>query len=366
MKKQSFKKRIYKILLIILSLGTVYSFAYPKFLNPSTAYAIGDLTINWGVPTGNPIFVVTNMMPGDIESRSVIITNNASSSRPVAVRADPTSDLDNLSSVMDFVVFDGVVPVYGAGSPTGDKTLADFFLESDPISGIPLSILGPGATTTYTFVATFDESAGNPFQGTSVIFDLIIGIGFEVPAQCQNITFSGDPIFGTSGNDNIKGTNYNDLIILFEGDDKANGSNGDDCIIGNEGNDKLNGSNGKDVVFGNEDNDNLDGSNGDDLLFGGTGDDKIFGTNGNDRIFAEEGDDKVEASNGDDYAILGSGNDEIDAGNGNDYIEGNEGNDKMRGRNGNDTIIGGADIDEARGDLGTDTCDAETEVSCEI
>lgn len=360
------KKKIYKILLVGLSLATIYSFTSPQFLDKSTAYAVGDLTIDWGVPTGDPIFTVTGMVPGDIESREVDVTNNATSARPVAVRGVETSQTGDLSTVLDFVISEGATDLYGGTSATGPKTLADFFADSDPINGLALSTLGPSSTTTYTFKATFEPDADDGFQNASVVFDLVIGIGFAVPDECQNMSFFGNPIFGTSGNDNIKGTNYNDLIIAFEGNDKVNGSNGDDCIVGNEGNDKLNGSNGEDVIFGNNGDDTLDGSNGDDLLIAGEGNDRIFGTNGNDRIFAGDGDDKIEASNGNDYVIAGSGNDKIDAGNGNDYVEGNEGNDQMRGRNGNDTLIGGPDSDQARGDLGTDTCDAEVETSCEL
>ena len=364
--KQSIRKKIYKVLLIILSVATVYSFAAPKFLNDNIAYAVGDLTINWGVPTGNPIFVVTNMMPGDVEQRSVGVVNNAAVSRTVAVRGVKTSESLNFSTILDFVILDGVTPIYGTGSSTGPKTLAQFFTDSAGVNGIGLSTLAPSASTTYTFKATFDASAGNEFQNAQVIFDLIIGIGFGVPAECSFINFSGNPIFGTSGNDNIQGTNRNDLIIAFEGNDKVDASNGDDCIIGGPGNDKLDASNGNDVVFGNEGNDTLDGSNGNDLLIAGSGDDKLDGSNGNDRMFGEEGNDVFDGSNGDDYMIGGPGNDKFDASNGNDYVEGNDGNDTMNGGNGNDTLLGGPAADKANGNLGRDTCDAETEISCEI
>lgn len=251
--KNHSKLKLYRIIAITLIAISTYYFASPNFLqNNNTVQAVGDLNVDWGVPDGEPIFVVTNMMPGDIESHSVNVINNATSARPVAVRGVKTSETGDLSTVLDFVISEGLTDLYGGTSLTGPKTLADFFAESDPINGIPLSVLGPGLTTTYTFKATFQDSAGNPFQNASVVFGLIIGIGFEIPQECQNINFPGQPIFGTSGNDNIKGTNFNDLIIAFEGDDKVNGSNGDDCIIGNQGNDKLDGSNGDDVIFGND------------------------------------------------------------------------------------------------------------------
>ena len=365
--KQTFKKKVLKILLIILSLATVYSFAAPKFINPSTAYAVGDLTIDWGVPTGDPIFTVVGMMPGDVEFRDVDVTNNASIPRTVAVRGVETSETLDFSTILDFVISDTGGDIYGGASITGPKTLAEFFVDSGGPEGLDLSTLGPGDSTTYTFTATFPFSAGNEFQNASVVFDLIIGISSDVPPECEHIVFNGSIIFGTQNDDNLHGTNYNDLIIGLEGKDKINGSNGDDCIVGNEGNDKLDGSNGNDIILGGDGDDYINGgSNGNDYIDGGSGNDKIDASNGNDKVFGGEGNDKIDTGNGNDYVIAGSGNDYIDGSNGNDYIEGNEGDDEMLGKNGNDTLLGGPDVDKATGGLGTDTCDAETEITCEL
>ena len=121
--KQTIKKTILKILLIVLSVATIYSFAAPHLWQSSTAYAVGDLSIDWGVPTSNPIFVVNNMLPGDTEQESVDITNVGIVSRTVAVRGEKTSETLNFATVLDFVILDGVTPVYGTGSATGTKTL---------------------------------------------------------------------------------------------------------------------------------------------------------------------------------------------------------------------------------------------------
>src|SRR3972149_10839047 len=182
MKKQKVKirKTIYKILLIIFSLATIYSFAAPHFLPDTTAYAVGDLTIDWGVPTGSPIFVVGGMVPGDMESRQVDVTNNGLFPRTVAVRGEKTAETLDFATVLDFVILDGITPVHGTGSPTGPKTLDEFFADSAvATSGIELSILAPSTSTTYTFKVTFDIDAGIEFHTASVVFDLIIGIASE-------------------------------------------------------------------------------------------------------------------------------------------------------------------------------------------
>lgn len=331
-----------KLLAIFVSVTLIVSAAKAyEITHPSTVFAVGDLAVNWGVPAGNTIFTVNNMAPGDVETHTVNVVNNGSSSRPVGVRGIETSPPGNLPTVLDLVISEGVNVLY-----TG--TLAQFFIDSAGPDGIPLTTLGPGAATNYTFTVTFQSSANNDFQAKNVVFDIKIGISITVPEECSGIVFALDPIFGTSKGDVITGTPGNDLIFGFEGGDVINGNNGHDCIIGGPQGDSIRGNHGNDIVFGNEGGDSIQGNNGQDLLIGGDGGDSIQGGNENDTI------------------IGSAGSDSLDAGDGNDIVEGNEGNDSLRGRNGNDRLIGGPGNDAARGDVGIDTCNAEAEFTCEL
>lgn len=358
------KIRLFKFVSILFLIFAIIALYSKTDLGKSTAYAVGDLTINWGVPSGNPIFTIANMLPGDMQTHSVLVTNNAETSRPVGVGGIKTSETNNFANVLDFVISDGSSDLYGG--TLGTKTLAQFFIDSAGPSGIPLSTLNPGQSVTYTFKVTFDSSAGNPYQGSSIVFDLKIGISFELPEDCLNIEFSASPIFGTQGNDHINGTNGNDIIIGFEGNDILNGTNGNDCVIGNQGNDRLDGSNGNDVLVGGSGNDRLDASNGNDKIFGNAGDDEIRGSNGDDQIFAGAGNDLINGSNGNDQLFGEDGNDSINGVNGQDTIVGGEGNDNMLGGADNDNLTGGPGTDFANGGPNTDTCSAETEINCEL
>lgn len=298
----------------------------------ATAFAIGDLTIDWGsgVTPGDPIFTVSAMAPGQMETRTVEVQNDSpSSARPVGVRGI-VSGTDTLSPALEIVISADGVPKYGAGSPTGIKTLQQFFTESAGPNGIELLTLAPGADTSLEFTVAFTSSAGNDFQNGSVTFDIVIGIAIAVPEDCSAITFSGLPIFGTTRGERLVGTSGNDLIFAFEGGDVVRGGGGDDCIIGGPGGDSLQGEGGSDIIFGNEGGDSLQGGAGDDRLFGGDSSDSVQG------------------------------------GAGNDYAEGNAGSDGLTGGAGNDTLIGGAGSDGASGGAGTDTCDAEGESGCEL
>ncbi len=74
---------------------------------------------------------------------------------------------------------------------------------------------------------------------------------------------------GTSGNDTIHGTQWNDSVAT------PNTANGNDTLYGHEGNDLLYGDNGNDVLIG---------GSGNDILYGGWGDDTYVYESGHDVI----------------------------------------------------------------------------------
>lgn len=366
------KKKILTIIAALFLLATLLygNGGFGLFKDPGTVFAVGDLTVDWGIGMGNvgPIFNVSGFVPGQSDDRDVIVTNGAATGRPVGIKAVKTDGSATLlENKLNIVISKGGTDLYGGSSPTGPKTVADFFIESAGTDFVELETLAPGASATYNIKVTFDETAGNEYQNSFVIFNLIIGLAVDIPAECNGITFaSPTPIFGTSGNDNLRGTNKNDLIILFEGNDRVLALGGDDCIIGGPGNDELRGELGNDIIFGNE---------GVDLLVGAAGKDKIFGGDEGDVIRGEVGADIIEGGNGNDNITGGGDPDQINAGPGNDFVKGEDGNDTILGESGNDQLIGGAgkdnlnggaDTDIVNGESGQDTCVGETKIQCEL
>ncbi len=173
-------KRLIRILLILIILGAIVKFVAPDLFRPSTIRAFGDLTVNFHVGPGLPIFTVTNMAPGDPpQNRNVDVHNGGTVSRLVSVKGIRTGGIGadpKLETVLDLVIKDGATPVYGTGSPTGPKTVKDFFTDSGATNGAQLSIINPGADKTYNFKVTFPGPSGNDFQAKSVIFDLTFGV----------------------------------------------------------------------------------------------------------------------------------------------------------------------------------------------
>ena len=323
-------KHLVKIL-ILLGIVTILFFQsgiYRNIFGVSTAFAVGDLTVNWGVPSGNPIFTISGLAPGQSQARAVHITNGSSTTRTIGVSGNELSETGNLADALTIIISKNGRDLYGG--TTGEKTLTQFFTENALPGFVPLSTLPAGQSSDFTFTVKFKDTAGNEFQDKVLSFDLIIGLAVDVPAACQDISFTGKVINGTAGNDSLVGTNGNDLIIALEGNDRIAGLNGDDCIVG------------------------------------GPGTDQISGDNGNDAIDAGEGNDHVAGGNGNEVITGGSGNDTMDGANGIDQITGGPGNDIMTGGNGNDSLQGDGGTDTAVGGAGSDTCSAETKTQCEI
>lgn len=155
-----------------------------------------------------------------------------------------------------------------------------------------------------------------------------------------------DPtIYGTSGKDNMKGTNADDVINGMANHDQIKGNNGNDTLLGAAGNDSLYGSNGNDLLDGGDGHDYLEGGNGDDTLLGGADKDSLYGANGNDSVDGGNGNDLLFGGNGNNTLLGGEGQDIIEGGKDSDFIDGGTGNDIILGGLGSDTLIGGTGRD---------------------
>ena len=109
-------------------------------------------------------------------------------------------------------------------------------------------------------------------------------------------------IVGTSGSDNIYGTNGSDVIVGGRGNDQLHGLGGDDYICG-EG--------ARDILTGGSGDDQLSGDKGGDAIFGGSGDDLLNGGEQTDQLHGGSGDDYMQAD-----TLLNFPNDSCDGGDG--------------------------------------------------
>ena len=235
-----------------------------------------------------------------------------------------------------------------------------------------------------------------------------------VDGTTKNLTEIGFTYTLSDSDDNVTGTNYNDIIYGNGGNDTISTGNGDDTLYGGTGNDTLNGENGNDILIGGKGNDQINGGAGDDTYIYNLGDgfDTISESAGTDKVILGEGislenltfersgnhlnvyinNDKtqgiqlynqfydsnhmvetLEFADGSTFdltkgltfnqhngaeTVNGTNYDDIIYGNGgDDIIEANDGNDTVYGGTGNDTIRGHNGNDTIEGGLGNDALD---------
>ncbi|MEG2268438.1 MAG: calcium-binding protein, partial [Acinetobacter sp.] len=102
---------------------------------------------------------------------------------------------------------------------------------------------------------------------------------------------------------------------IYSLDDNLSGTEGDDVIRSWAGNDTVKAGLGDDIVYGGADHDTLYGEQGRDVIYGDGGKDKIYGGDGNDTLIGGNGDDTLDGGAGNDiYRFsLGDGNDIINS-----------------------------------------------------
>lgn len=94
-------------------------------------------------------------------------------------------------------------------------------------------------------------------------------------------------IDGTSGNDNLVGTDNDDYIYGQGGNDILEGKRGADNLYGGDGNDNVKGGKGSDHVYGGDGVDVINGGDGNDYIYGGAGNDTLIGGDGKDTFYLD-------------------------------------------------------------------------------
>jgi len=372
--------------LIIIVLGSF--FLRDRALHEKVQ-AVGDLIFTFnGLPPNAPVFSVNDLKPGDCYTRPVAVQNDGVSPASITVKADQINNPDHLSDILYLTITEGAATLYGGGN---SKSVSQFFLDSTAtVDGLALSSLPAGGSTTYQFLVCMPPEAGNEWQKTQLVFDLLFGQNkppdISVPPECQALAGTIKHVFtGTEGADTIHGTVENDLILGLGGNDWLDGSGGNDCVIGGAGDDYIRSEDGNDIIVGGLGNDTLIAGSGTDIIYGNEGNDTIETGSDNDLVYAGDGNDLIDAGTGDDYVLAGTGNDNVvgktgndqiyggegndilDGGSGVDQLYGEAGNDTLTGGSGNDYLDGGAGSDNMNGQTGNDTClNGETNNSCEL
>ncbi|MCH7598032.1 fibronectin type III domain-containing protein [Patescibacteria group bacterium] len=194
-----YKNTKISITILILSL-----LAGVFIMSPSVAFA-QNLVV---VFEENPLFSEANFLPGNEVIRTVEVTNDSGSPQNIIVEAINALDDDGFGDVLDIVIKEGVAILY-------DDPLGTFLRAGE----VPLSSLGDGVSTTYSFGITFDSSSDNDTQKTVLGFDLCVGFeGGDTNCGGTEVGGEGDTEGGgpsvTIGSSGGGGGPIIDLIFL--------------------------------------------------------------------------------------------------------------------------------------------------------
>lgn len=208
-------------------------------------------------------------------------------------------------------------PSWIEGTPTYSFTAADGTFDSSVetlIATIDSSGLAPGRHTIFVESQDADGNFGVP---TAVFLEVL-----DAPTDANVVN-------GSSGNNELVGSDATDVVYGREGNDTLAGGLGNDFIFGNAGEDVLRGDLNERSPGGNE--------GGNDIIYGGTGNDQIGGKAGNDKLYGDEGNDQIWGDAGDDLLRGGLGNDTLVG----DNFSDNEGKDTfvLSLGEGTDTIL---------------------------
>jgi len=107
-----------------------------------------------------------------------------------------------------------------------------------------------------------------------------------------------------------------------------------------------------DTLTGDNSNNAINGLAGVDLIYGQGGNDTIHGGEGRDVLFGGDGNDTINGGNDRDFIYGDSGNDTLYGDGANDYLSGGDGNDTLYGGDGDDILQGGEGNDKLYGGLG--------------
>ncbi|MEG4280507.1 calcium-binding protein [Microcoleus sp. MON1_C1] len=209
----------------------------------------------------------SNLVPGDTNNRNDIFVRDTLTNTTTRVSVDSAGNQANSYSYDPSISSDGRFVAFLSSASNlvqGDTNNANDIFVRDTLTNI----------TTRVSI----DAAGN--QGTNDSFHA------SISADGRKVAFESDASNLVAGDTN----NTRDVFVSDIGntpgnnppDNNINGTNGNDILTGTNGNDIINGLRGNDIFTGGGGNDNLSGGKGFDTLNGGLGSDILVGGAGND------------------------------------------------------------------------------------
>jgi len=298
MKAPPLKTLTFFVLLPFAVLGCYYVYSH----RVSTIRAFGNLSVDFGVPAGQPIFTNDDFKPGHCAEHTITVTNNSDSESLVAIRSSNESETKQLAQAL-------LITISTPSDTLYQSTLHQFYLDSQSPDGVVLSPLLPDQSIPYNISVCFDPTAGNEYQAGSTKFDLIFGEVLEnstpLPPECASL--QGEittTLIGKPGKHILIGTKTSELILADPDNTIIKGRGGSDCIVAASPS-KIYGGSGADIIIGSSGRDQIKGSTGRDTLYGMGGNDRLWGGTGSDYLDGGPGYDYLHGQSNRDTCVSG-------------------------------------------------------------
>jgi hypothetical protein len=146
---------------ILIGIATLVSVLGFAFIPLPLEAAVPDLAVTF---EQTPLFSELEVKPGDMVTRTVLVTNNGSENHTVITTTQNVDNTDAFGDALDLDIDFGVVNKFS-------NTFTNFFAESELVLGILL----PGQSVILSYSVGVNPSAGNVYQGTEMTFDLLVG-----------------------------------------------------------------------------------------------------------------------------------------------------------------------------------------------
>ncbi len=132
--------------------------------------AYGKLVVTF---PSSPMFQEENWLPGKTITKSIRVENTDFQTQKVGIKATSIFNTasSSLPAAIGIIILQGNTPLYGEGSPTGPRNLAEFFSEEV----VWLGELERNKSSVYLLRLQMIEEAGNEYQNLSTGFDLFLG-----------------------------------------------------------------------------------------------------------------------------------------------------------------------------------------------
>jgi hypothetical protein len=164
------RRRILAVLLTASAIATVGASAMSLAIFTDTQAADGSWTagtIKLGAISPSTVFTATNILPGDLGSQTVVVSNTGLSQLRYAMSSVSTNaDSKGLAAQMTLSIKDGACPSAGTTLYSGSLSGALFGLKAQG-ADLGDQVINAGATQSLCFAWTFPIGSGNAFQAAA-------------------------------------------------------------------------------------------------------------------------------------------------------------------------------------------------------